>query len=326
MGFRDFRVLIVGCGLMGGGSNEYYPSHAFGVSQVSGLKLVGGVDESVAARAAFQDLYSCPTYASVSSAISDLLPDIVVVATPSDTHVMLSRQVLESDHETSLLVIEKPLCKAKSDLDRLVKLGLGASTSVYVNHSRRFSFGLGSLKEFLATAPLGHLISAEFRYYGGWMNNGVHALDLLSMLSGELPQVVSAVYLQSESSDQGLVFSGQQPISGATVSVRPMQLPYQIFEGELFFESGRINLRDFAYQIEIQRITKNGWGETLLLPSTIWSNPEPEPVVELMRDLRNKLNGENSDRLEKTSLQNVIPLMRLMFEVEELAKSSAAHA
>jgi predicted dehydrogenase len=114
------RVLVVGLGTIA-------QTHLLVLGQRPDVALVGGVDPVA-------DVEGLPVFRTLDDAIAaDLAPDLVVVATPTESHVSVVREVVE--RTDALVLCEKPLATSGVEIDSLA----GVSDRVRVAHHFAFS-------------------------------------------------------------------------------------------------------------------------------------------------------------------------------------------
>ena len=96
------RVLVVGLGTIA-------QTHLTVLAQRADVTVVAGVDPVV-------DATTFPVFRTLTEALlAEPDPDLVVVATPTDTHVGLVREVVDST--AALVLSEKPLATTLAEID-----------------------------------------------------------------------------------------------------------------------------------------------------------------------------------------------------------------
>lgn len=196
---RTVKVALLGYGMAG--SNFHAPL----ISSVSGMALsaivTGNYERQAAAKKAFPD-------ATIFSSAGALFKkahsfDLVVVATPNDTHAPLAMEAMERNLS---VVVDKPFAisttEARSVLD--VQRRTGATLSVFQN--RRWDNDFLTVKKLIARDELGTVTRFESRFErfraqpkpGGWRETtalsagggllfdlGSHLIDQALVLFGE---------------------------------------------------------------------------------------------------------------------------------------------
>ena len=111
--------------------------------------------------------------------------DVISICSPDACHFSQAREILTSPHRVKALLIEKPVCLTAAELDCLIDLSRQSGVAVAVNHARRFDAGHRRAAELIRSGQLGPLVRGRAVYYGGWLHNGVHSIDVIRMLFPE---------------------------------------------------------------------------------------------------------------------------------------------
>jgi scyllo-inositol 2-dehydrogenase (NADP+) len=208
----DIRVGLLGFGLAGSAF------HAPMVSATPGLRLAAVVTANPKRAAAVLDRY--PGVAVVPN-VDDLLDrgdiDLVIVATPNDTHVRFARLAIERGAD---VVVDKPVAPTAREARDLQRLAdhLGRIVTVYQN--RRWDTDYLTLRRLLEAGTLGHVRRFESRFEGwrpeatgGWRESGDPALaggvlyDLGAHLIDQAVQLfgpVASVYAEMDARRAGV--------------------------------------------------------------------------------------------------------------------------
>lgn len=135
-------------------------------------------------------------YSSLNELLADKKVDIVVVATPNDSHKELSIKALNAGKN---VICEKPVMLSVSDLDDVVKVAHKAGKLFTAHQNRRFDVDFLAIKQIIQEGKLEDVISVESRVhgsrgipsdwrgmkqYGGGMlyDWGVHLIDQITQL------------------------------------------------------------------------------------------------------------------------------------------------
>lgn len=184
-----FTVLIVGLGQIGMGYDlnldpeQYALTHARAFRMHPTFRLVGGVDPANYQRKTFETHYGCPAYAEVKLAMGALQPDVVVVATPTETHYATVREVMLTG-QPKVILCEKPLTFEFNEGQEIVDLCTERGCRLFVNYMRRSDCGTAEIKRRLSEGLIGNPEKAVVWYSKGIFNNGSHFLNLLQYWLG----------------------------------------------------------------------------------------------------------------------------------------------
>jgi scyllo-inositol 2-dehydrogenase (NADP+) len=130
---QTVRTAIVGYGYAG------RVMHAQLVKAARGLELVAVATRDGARRAQAVADHGCATYETVAELLAAKAADLVVVATPHDTHRDLAVQCLEAGCH---VVTDKLMCMNAAEADQMIAAAARAGRMLSVFHNRRWDCGL----------------------------------------------------------------------------------------------------------------------------------------------------------------------------------------
>jgi predicted dehydrogenase len=226
------KTALVGFGKIGAGYAEdsamarHYPhaTHAQILRDHSAFEWVGVVDPSIDARK------NAKTKWAISNAVADAHDliganniEVVVIATPPRQRI----QILDSFPNLRGVLAEKPLGETVEQGEEFIAECQRREISLSVNLFRRFdpqliALAAGGLREIIGEPQ------AVFITYGnGLINNGVHMIDLIHMLLGDI-QTAQSLFPESAfeegpiAKDLNFPFALQLE-SGVTVMASPLR-------------------------------------------------------------------------------------------------------
>jgi UDP-N-acetyl-2-amino-2-deoxyglucuronate dehydrogenase len=196
----NVRFGIVGCGLIA-------DWHAQSILNV-GARLVGASSRSPKSRDSFCSKYNIKSYDSYEDMLKDPAIDAVCICTPSGLHADMAVQAAEAG---KYIVVEKPMAITIEDCDRIINACEKHNVLLSVIFQSRFSKPILQLKNAVDSGWLGRLTFGDVymkflrtpEYYknstwrGTWnmdgggalMNQGVHGVDLLLFIMGDVKSV-----------------------------------------------------------------------------------------------------------------------------------------
>ncbi len=259
-------ALLIGCGNIGAGydlASDEVLTHAKALSRLGIPFDVADIDPARAAKIAsiygglpLSEVDSAALALPLSEVDSDALAgrDLVCIASSTATHAPLLLRCFQAG--VGRVLLEKPIATSVADLQAMRAAFEGGRGAVVVNYIRRFAPGYVRLRERLAARPGGPLAGlggVVVRYQRGFLNNGSHALDLLSFLLGvpvafDEPRVLrSEADAFADDPTLSLAFAWQ----GAPVMmIGLIGSSYPIFEIELDYRDTRVKLLDRGNVIE----------------------------------------------------------------------------
>ncbi len=199
---RSIRFGIVGCGAIG-------PTHAGAIGQIEGADLVAVADILPDRSRAVADKFSvATTYGDQSELFTDANVDVVCICTPSGMHGDAAVAAMKAGKH---VIVEKPMEITIPACQRMIAAQKQSGKLLTIISQHRFDPASRQLKQLIDGGSLGRIIMATAevkwwrtqKYYdeGDWrgtwamdgggavMNQGVHTVDLLQWLVGDVSSV-----------------------------------------------------------------------------------------------------------------------------------------
>lgn len=182
--------------------------HLPAVRAVPGAVVVGGVDPDPGRQSAWSGLGAGKVYPTPEQMLEDAKPDVVVVATPPDSHARLCILALEAGAD---VICEKPFVETVAQAEEVLAVARRVGKSVAINHEFRYMPIFSILSEVAGTPGVGRpvfLHCTQFMDLAPWdekvpwranmpdralFEGGVHLVDLFHQVAGRLPKYVSAM-------------------------------------------------------------------------------------------------------------------------------------
>jgi predicted dehydrogenase len=181
--------------------------HLPALKELSRVEVVGGYDADVEQRASWESETGFPSFASLDDMYEHGRPDVTVVATPPDSHTALCLRALE---EGTHVFCEKPFVPTVADAGRVLDAARAAGKQIAVNHEFREKPIFRALIDGVESGEYGRLVFCQvwqlmdlppWDEHVAWraampnrtlFEGGVHLVDLILALFGELPAGVYA--------------------------------------------------------------------------------------------------------------------------------------
>jgi D-apiose dehydrogenase len=187
---KPYRVAIAG---LGRAAREI---HIPALARLDRLQIVGGTDLTPP-----DARFDFPLFPDLAGMLRTSRPDIVIVATPPDSHYALVREALDAGAH---VLCEKPFMPTLEEADTIIALASERSRLVVVNNQYRFMNVHRRAREMIGSTDFGDLqflsMTQTFRVSeateSGWRGAesrrtgqefGIHALDLCRYFFGEDP-------------------------------------------------------------------------------------------------------------------------------------------
>jgi scyllo-inositol 2-dehydrogenase (NADP+) len=208
---NKYSVVIIGYGGMG----SY---HGKLINENASLEVIGTYDVLSARQEASADA-GYPTYDSFEEVLNDPIVDIVLIATPNDSHKELSIRAMRAGKH---IICEKPVTLSKSDFEELMDVANKTNRILMVHQNRRWDEDFLVIKALHNQETIGELFRIESRVQGAngipgdWrhleahgggmlLDWGVHLLDqLVFLIDSKIISISSRLsYILGDEVDDG---------------------------------------------------------------------------------------------------------------------------
>ncbi len=237
------------------------------------LQLVGCVEANPKSRnQATQRLPGVPIYQNTIDLFHEIIPDIVSIATPDETHYAITQEAIKAG--VKLIICEKPIAENTVDAEKMIRFAKRQKVILLVNHSRRFDSVFQSMAEKIKS-NIGDIQAVRVTYVNGLRNNGSHVVDLLRWWLGDpiwvcawLKEEVSASHRGDLNVDAVLEFP-----SGIRAVLQALEKNnYYSFTQEIYGTQGVYFIKALGHDIRLSRVMSgihSSWPELELDPKKI---------------------------------------------------------
>lgn len=205
------RIGLVGYGYAG------RSMHAYLIERVPDLKLVAVVSRSAERRGQAEREYSVVTFPTLEDLLERSQIDLVVIATPHDTHRALACQAMDAGKH---VVVDKVMCLNGEEADAMIETSRRDRVLLSVFHNRRWDWDYLTVKKVLDEELLGAPYLFEMAMLGyrpprGWrgvasasggilFDWGAHFIDqALQLVSSPVTSVTCDIQHRAWGSDIG---------------------------------------------------------------------------------------------------------------------------
>ena len=200
---KKYGFGIVGCGVVS-------KWHINAINLIDDAELIGVFDHNQKSAESFALEHSCKAFSSYEEMLSSDSVDIISICTPSGTHASLS---VEAANRGKNVIVEKPMAITGKQMEEITEAVEKNNIQLCVISQQRFADAITMAKNAIDKGELGELVSGDvymkfFRsqeYYdssawrgtwamdggGAMMNQGIHGIDLLQYLMGNVRSVMS---------------------------------------------------------------------------------------------------------------------------------------
>jgi UDP-N-acetyl-2-amino-2-deoxyglucuronate dehydrogenase len=196
------KVAIIGCGRIAG-------HHCRAIVATEGLELAAVCDLKIEKANAYHDEFGVPAFSNYHTMLSEIIDiDMVAIITPSGMHLEHSLDILTIYKKH--IIVEKPTFMKPSELNEAYRVAEKFDLKIFPVFQNRYNLAVQRVREALIKGELGDIrvIGVRVRwcrpqrYYdlaawrgtlshdgGALSNQGIHHVDLLRYLGGEVMKV-----------------------------------------------------------------------------------------------------------------------------------------
>lgn len=244
----------IGSSLEDDRKREKPASHAGAIHAHPRCRLTAGCDPDEEALAIFGrrwGIRESGLFASLPEMLKSMQPDILHIASPTESHIELLGVALE--HHVPVVVLEKPVGSSVEEALEILPRIQKSSTRVLVNHERRFSADYMHVRSLVESRCYGKLLNLHARLYMGrtkqvkkvlW-HDGTHMVDIIRYLCGA---DLEPLHVQGapDSSENNVFLLAKAGEVDVLLDCSPGR-DYLHFELDLTFESGRVRIGNAIY-------------------------------------------------------------------------------
>ena len=200
---QNIKVAVIGCGRISG-------HHCNSIVDIEGIEMVAVCDIDITKAEEYKDKFGVKAYSNYHKMLKENEIDIVAIVTPSGMHYEHALDIIENYNKN--VIIEKPTFMLPSQVKDIYLKAKEKSLNVFAVFQNRHNKAVQRVLSGIENNELGKLRTFAVRvrwcrpqsYYdlapwrgtfsmdGGCLTNqGIHHIDLMRKLGGEVSKVVS---------------------------------------------------------------------------------------------------------------------------------------
>lgn len=188
----QLNVAVIGCGSWG-------VHHARVYNELPGVRLAAVADSDVKRAQSCSKRNSARGFTDTLKVLKDSSIDAVSICTPTRTHGYIAEQAMKSGKH---VLVEKPMTDQVNEALELVELSEELGLNLMVGFIERFNPAVSESKRLIESDEIGRVIMAHAKRVtrrpdrvgdiGVIKDLGIHDVDVITYLMGEMPQTVYA--------------------------------------------------------------------------------------------------------------------------------------
>lgn len=264
---KTYTAAVIGAGSIGALKDEKYDNptggniltHCHAIQTHPRTNLIAVIDTNREKAKEAAKKWGTEWYASVPELYysTGLWPDIIVVATPTETHHEVLMQIANRGN-VKLVIAEKPFTDNSEQAREVIEAYEKAGIPLMVDYIRRFDFTTQKVRDIIRSKELGFAQSCRVIYNRGLKREGSHAIDLMNFffhrgcIGGHLEDSGLAGPLADYSRDDPtyavyLKYEGCPHVFLTPADGRQ----FSIFEIDILFERGRIVFQEHGLKCAV---------------------------------------------------------------------------
>ncbi len=184
---ENIKCFIIGLGNISLGydgfikNNNKIFTHSKSINSLNSFNLLGGCDISKKKRDLFFKIYKKPVFDNIDISLSKLKPYLVILSTPTDTHLNCVK-ILSKYKFIKILVCEKPLSNNLEEAKKIIEICKEKKIKLFVNYFRISDPSTQMLKKIFVKKTD---IFGSLYYSRGYFNNCSHYFNLFENIFGK---------------------------------------------------------------------------------------------------------------------------------------------
>jgi len=180
------KSLVIGLGKIGYKydlKKSGFLSHVKSLDKNKNFSLVGAVEKNSYLRRSFRKKMNLPAFLNIKESLKKLNPDLIVIATPLETHFKVTQEICKNNYRDKILIIEKPVGKNFLETRKIFRLAKKNNVKIYVNYIRQYQNDLIKIFKKIKSKKFDEV---NINYNRGLRNNASHLICLLLNIYGKI--------------------------------------------------------------------------------------------------------------------------------------------
>lgn len=245
------------CGIIGAGSigglidspnSATIASHAHAITKHPLCKLSAICEPNLTNQQSFTGRWGeVGVYHSLDALLQYETIDLLAIASPTPFH---AKAIEEALHVKNLryILCEKPLVSTGKELAVLKPLLLKSEKKILIHLMRRYDPSFIRLAHDIANEKWGKAVRFQGVFTKGLLHNGIHMLAVLSHFFGKI-ETIKPLHVKILQDDISGDFEVELEKAHGALSCMD-DLPYSAFELSIWFEHGKIEIKEGGSKID----------------------------------------------------------------------------
>ena len=295
------KTIIIGFGKISYGYNEFnkknFLTHYKAIKFHKSFKLLSFIEPNKLRRSEYSKKLKIKGYEKLSSIKNKIFPDLAIIASPTNTHIKIIKEIITNHKSIKTILCEKPFGNNYKLSKKILAECKKKRVKIFVNYIRISDPGVIKtkriIKKFFSKSTKGVVF-----YDGSTLNQSSHLINLLQYWFGKVYKVLkieSDKYLKKKLGMNFMLKFKNANIFFIGLNIKK----YTYMSIELISKKGRLEYQDRGANITLQRTEKDKvFGEDFM--------PEKKSI-KIVNDINNyQLNVLKQLLLELTGKKNFL--------------------
>ncbi len=319
---NKIKAAVIGLGNSGikldlDGARKEIWTHSVAIQKHKNLNLLATVDKIECKKELFEKLgISSETifYKDINEMIKEINPEFVSICTPAGSHLDIVKKITKGSN-LKYIFCEKPVGISVKETEEIITICKNKKVILGTNYMRRWEDKYINIKEKILNKEYGNLLAINANGATALYTSASHLIDLMIYFSGQVSEVSGILQTNYIREVHGHKDFGANAFlkfkSGVTGHLKAVSKSpkFYMFEVDLLFEEGRIEIRNDGEKIIESRFTSNksnSGSDFMALEeeeNKVYSN---ERMLSALTDITNtthpslpRSNGENALEVQK---------------------------
>ena len=230
-------------------------THYKAIKKHKNFKLIGCIDVNKINRDNFIKKYKIPCFKNLSEIKDKIYPELAIIASPTDTHYWVIKEILKNHKRITSILCEKPFGSKHEDANKILQICKKNKVKLFVNYMRTADPGVIKTLRIIRSKFNKNCKGTVF-YDGNTLNQASHLINLLQFWFGESGSIK---LIKSDKGNKQLV--GQNFIlsfiNKSFIFIGLNFSKYSYASIEIISPTGRIHYLERGEKIQWQKIQKD---------------------------------------------------------------------
>ena len=317
------QALVIGLGKIGmeydfNLSNKNIMTHCRALTMHPDFQLLGAVDLNTEKLKNFKLKYNLPVGKNIDTLAKQIKnPDLVVLATPTESHLETLEMVFEK-FSPNIVLCEKPISYDIKEAKKIIRICDREGAKLYINYIRRSEPAVKKLYSMMQDNKLGKYWHGVVFYSKGFLHSASHFHNMFLLLLGPM-RISRQISLIKRLPENDFIISAEITYQRGIIQFIPIPGDhYDHYCFDIFSEKSRVSYDYGGKQVTVNSSKENNWlgnHENSFDKIQTVPNDFNRFQLHVLDDLKNAFSGKETFLFSGTEdLKSLIDIRKLFNE------------